>query len=215
MSDDPPSNQRSNTFPNAHTAIAAPRSTVDPRATPSEASTPASPAATSSALAKHGARGRVQVAARAKHPGRPRSGTSFAEAVREHVDPVELIRIALDIARGQPAVCDLLWLRKKTEALAKGEPIPEITGVEVKWPTQAERLAALNFLRDSGYQRPAQTVEIGQAAKPPVDYAGLSDAELAQLESLHAKAAGMTIIDVASAEAKPRLLPAADEPEGD
>lgn len=184
----------------------------DPRLTPSEASSPAGRLDSRGVL--RDARGRVLAGSKGANPkGRPRTGTSFAEAVREHVDPIELIRIAMAIARGEPAVCDLTYLRNKAEALAKRLPIPEITGVEVKWPTQAERLSALTFLRDSGYQRPAQTVEIGQAAKPAVDYSALSDAELASLESLHAKAAGMAIIDAASAETKPRMIEALLTPE--
>lgn len=142
--------------------------------------------------------------------GRPRAGTAFAEAVREHVDPLELIRIAKSIARGEPAVRDLLWLRNKAEADARGVPPPSIEGVEVVWPTQSERLAALTFLRDSGYQRPVQQLELTQGPAIERDYSKLSDAELDQLEALHAKAAGALVAPVSDEE----RLGAIDVPPG-
>ena len=116
--------------------------------------------------------------------GRPRSATSFAEAVRERVDPDELIDLALAIARGEPLVVDLNYLRDKAKAIAAGTPLPEISGVEVKWPSPSDRMSALAFLRDSGFQKPAQVHEIGPARETLRDYAKMSDEELAKLEEL-------------------------------
>lgn len=142
-------------------------------------------------LVKRGPGGRLLPGHANLNPkGRPRTGTAFAEAVREHVDPQELIRIAIAIARGEPAVRDLQWLRARAEAEAQGEEPPTIQGVEVVWPTQSERIAALTFLRDSGYQKPAQQLEIGPPTSQALDYSKLSDEELDQLEALHNKAAG-------------------------
>ena len=62
--------------------------------------------------------------------------------------------------------------------------------VEVQWPSQSERMAAVSFLHGSAYSKPPQQVEITPVAPPPmIDYSKLSDAELDQLEQLHAKAA--------------------------
>lgn len=172
--------------------VQTPISLLDPRAEPLTRTDPAGPAP-----AKRGPH-RFQKGMPSANPkGRPRAGTAFAEAVREKVDPGELIDIALDIARGLPAVQDLEFLRKKAEAVAKGEPLPKLEGVQVKWPTQAERLAALTFLRDAGYTKPAQQLEVG-AISPKVptleEASHMSDAELAELERLHRKAMG--IVDV-------------------
>lgn len=121
---------------------------------------------------------------RANPHGRPRAATSFAEAVRERVDPDELIDLALAIARGEPLVVDLNYLRDKAKAVATGAPLPEISGVEVKWPSPSDRMAALTFLRDSGFQKPAQVHEIGPSRETLRDYATMSDDDLAKLEAL-------------------------------
>lgn len=128
--------------------------------------------------------------------GRPKTGTAFAEAVREHVDPLELIRLALEIARGEPSVRDVQHLRNAAVAKAKGEPPPAIEGVEVAWPTNAERLSAIAFLHGSAWQKPAQGVVVSTGdEKPAYDYSKLTPAELDQLESALSKALG--IVDVA------------------
>lgn len=136
--------------------------------------------------------------------GRPKTGTAFAEAVREHVDPLELIRIALAIARGEPAVQDLQYLRQKAEAEARGEAAPVIEGVGVVWPSMSDRQHALNFLRDSGWQKPTQQVEITHGDDTPklLDYSKLSDEDLDKLEALHAKAAG--VLDVVPGDDSPQ-----------
>lgn len=122
--------------------------------------------------------------------GRPRSGLAFAEAVREKCDPHALIDIVLRIARGEPAVKDLTYLREMTKARRAGRPDPVVEGVEVAWPSISDRLSAITFLRDAGYSKPAQQVEIAPAPAPPmIDYSKLTDDELDQLEALHAKAA--------------------------
>lgn len=132
--------------------------------------------------------------------GRPKTGTAFAEAVREHVDPVELIRIALAIARGEPRVRDLVYLRQVAEARARGEPPPTIEGVEVVWPSIADSQAALAFLRTSGWQTPTQSIEIGPSSgEQPLDLKRLSPEELDAYERALAKAAG--ILDVATERA--------------
>lgn len=123
------------------------------------------------------------------HKGRPRSGTAFAEAVRELVEPREVIGLALIIARGQPVVRDLNYLRDANKAKREGREPPPIEGVEVQWPTTSERLAAMTFLRDAGYSKPAQQLEIAPAPAPPMlDYSKLTDEELDELERLHNKA---------------------------
>lgn len=160
------------------------------------------PPDTAHAPPQRDARGRLLPGQTANRNGRPRTGTAFAEAVREHVDPVELIMLALDIARGLPAVRDLVWLRAAQEAKVAGRPPPPIEGVQVVWPSQPDRLAALTFLRDSGWQRPPQQtqLEVNATSGPPalLDYSRLSQAELDALEALHAKAAGVVTVGQAA-----------------
>lgn len=146
--------------------------------------------------------------------GRPKTGTAFAEAVRELVDPRELIEIALDIARGRPRVQDLVYLRNAAEAKARGEPPPPIEGVEVKWPSVADSQAALTFLRTSGWQTPTQAIELSRGSDAPMlDYKKLSAAEMDALEESLAKAAG--ILDVAAREPHELEAPRQDAPKPD
>jgi len=133
--------------------------------------------------------------------GRPRAGTALTEMIREQVDPSELGRIAMDLARGLPVIQDLEWLRKKADAERAGLPAPEIRGVEVVWPTQSDRLRALEFLATWGYQKPAEKHEftVDRAGAP--DYSKLTDEELDLLERAHNKALGVDTdgaIDVSS-----------------
>jgi hypothetical protein len=155
-------------------------------------------------------RGRLLPGCPANNPrGRPKTGLALAEAVREHVDPAELVRLALDLARGLPAVRDLEHLRKKKEAERAGLEPPPIEGVEVVWPSHADRMSALTFLADRGWSKPVAISEVSLgvsagAPAPTMDYSKLSQAELDALEAISAKAAGLptphqvtTAIDVA------------------
>ena len=120
--------------------------------------------------------------------GRTRTSAALTQAVREKVDPYELVALALDIARGLPLVKDLTWLRNANLAKRAGQKPPPIEGVEVTWPSTSERLQAITWLRDSGYAKPPQQVEIAPMAPPPArDYSKLSDEELNELERLQAK----------------------------
>jgi hypothetical protein len=131
--------------------------------------------------------------------------------VRERVDPIELIDIALDIARGRPRVRDLVYLRQCTEAGAKGLPPPPMEGVEVVWPSIADSQAAMNFLRSSGWQMPTQSIELTQGdGETMLDYSRLSPEELDALETSLAKAAG--ILDVAM-RSRPSAMLAPAQPQ--
>lgn len=130
--------------------------------------------------------------------GRKPNALAFATAVRERVDPNELIDRALAIARGEPMVRDLQHLRAVAKARREGLPDPERPrDAEVIWPSVGEMQHAIQFLTAWGWQKPPERLELAPAA-PDVDYSRLSDEELEQAERLAAKAA--LVIEVEAVE---------------
>lgn len=138
-------------------------------------------------------RGRLLPGQTANAKGRPRSGLALAEMIREHQDPLEMIRVAQSWMRGEPMIKDVDYLRRRAEARARGEADPPIEGVEVQWPSDALRNAAINWLADHGWQKPVQVTEltVGQGPGSVMDMTRLSQEDLDLLEALQAKAAGV------------------------
>lgn len=143
--------------------------------------------------------------------GRARTGTSLTSLIRSHVPPLEIVRLWQSLARGEPVVQDVEYMRRLHEARAAGEPDPpRPVAAEVIYPTIDQRLAASAKLAEWGYQKPAERLEIAPA--PTEDLSLLSDEELEMLERLHAKASGAAlpapsgkIIDAVGVEARARV----------
>jgi hypothetical protein len=115
--------------------------------------------------------------------GRPRSGLSLAERIREKVDPDELIDIALEIARGN----DVIVRDKDGSVILDGDGMPIIRAPEPK-----DRINALNFLAERGWIKPPVQLELDAPDTAPqgLDFSRLSDDELDHLEGLLSRAAG-------------------------
>ena len=121
---------------------------------------------------------------RTTRPGRRyRIGSALTDAIREQVDPDELIQIALSIARG--------------EAM---QPAPGEVAAMPERPSARERIQALQFLADRGYGKPAQEISVQRSEIPAArsaDLSLLSVEELRQLQGLWSKAAGeQRVIDM-------------------
>lgn len=127
------------------------------------------------------------LAARTDPPGRP--AQRLTNLIRAGSDPDELLAIMTAMARGEPGVRHVDYQRRLHEARrAGGDPPPRPPDAELVYPTVAEQQAAIRYLSEWGYQKPAERLEVGPAA-PELDLSQLSDEELAALEALTAKAA--------------------------
>lgn len=136
--------------------------------------------------------------------GRPRSGMALSDMIRRKVDPQRMVDIALAIADGRP-------VPMLDEA---GEPTNDMSSL----PTCRDRLAALTWIRDSGFFKPAQLTVTADVPidTDGIDYNQLSDAALdAVLNAQSAACAELGIgddddgiIDVYEAEAEPEIEPA-------
>lgn len=117
-------------------------------------------------------RGKPFVKGQSGNPGgRPKS---FSEAVREVCDELKLARVALDIALGEQFTASNMF------------------GKDIKVrPKIAERLEALKFLRDTGWGRPAVAVTVSGPGGGPLrfDLSGMTDEELASIETIYRTAA--------------------------
>lgn len=112
--------------------------------------------------------------------------------IRQRVPLPEIVELALAMARGEPVVRDVLYTRSLYEARAKGQPDPpRPSAAEVVYPTVSEQQAALRFLAEWGYQKPAVQLEVAPA--PEADLSALTDEELELYERLLAKASGAAL----------------------
>lgn len=118
--------------------------------------------------------------------GRP--GAAFTRLVRHAVDGGELAAIMYAFARGEPIVRHTDYQRKLHEARLQGLPDPERPGdAELVYPSVAEQQAAVRYLTEWGWQKPAERLEVGPA-ESELDLSALSDEELAAFEALARKA---------------------------
>lgn len=137
--------------------------------------------------------------------GRPKTGLALAETIRGRLERsdaralTDLVELALDVAMGRPVIIDTDWIRAAAEARARGEPEPPRKGEAIQ-PTMAEMQRAWDWLAQWGYRKPPTDVEVTDSSGETkvFDYDRLSDAELAELERMQRKAAG--IVDVRSVE---------------
>ena len=144
--------------------------------------------------------------------GRRREGTALTTMIRTRVPLPELVQLAQAMAWGEPVVRDALYTRELYRCRAAGLPDPpRPTAAEVVYPTVSEQQAAMRFLAEWGYQRPAERLEIAPA--PEADLSALTDEELELYERLLAKASGAglpaasgKVIDAIGVEAG-RVLP--------
>ena len=129
--------------------------------------------------------------------GRPRTGYALAEMVREVAGAPAVMRdmlhMMLDVAFGRPVCIEASYVNACAEARRAGQPMPpRPPSGECIQPTLAEMQRAWEFLASWGFKKPAQEVEVtGASGDAPINLARLSDAELAQLEKLQLKAAGV------------------------
>lgn len=113
--------------------------------------------------------------------GRPRKGTALSERIRERIDPDELIDLAVRIAQGLPVkVLDVGQEKSPVSAAA----------IAVSMPGPKEQLAAIKWLADMGYFKPAAQFEI-KSSESTVDYSKLTEAELATMGQLIGRACGV------------------------
>lgn len=129
--------------------------------------------------------------------GRPRTGLALAETIREALaDDVrrELVYLMVDISFGRGVCIETEYVEACAAARRAGAPMPpRPANAQVIQPTMGEILRAQEFLATWGFQKPAATLEVGPVGAEDrlVDMSRLSDAELAELASLHAKATGI------------------------
>ncbi len=135
--------------------------------------------------------------------GRPRTGYALAEVIREQLEGNDrellrrMIRIAIQVALGQPVCVDLEYQRACAAAEAAGLPPPDAPH-EVLAPSLNDIASAREFLSRWGFRAPAQEVEVGPgSAAGPVSFANLDQDDLdrleaaqAELAAVYAKAAG-------------------------
>ena len=96
--------------------------------------------------------------------GRPRTGMALAERVRATVDMEEMIAVAVSIYKGNGVA-----VRSDTDA----------AGAQcVSIPSARDRLAALTWLRDTGFFKPAQliaTADLTPSDDSALNYEALPD----------------------------------------
>ncbi len=120
--------------------------------------------------------------------GRKPNHMSFAKLVRRRVDPNLLIDVALSIATGKELSFD------EHETIASRDGVQVLNG-EIKAPTGADRMRALEFLRDSGWGKPLDAVKMkaleseGAIEPSTIDITQLTDEELDLAEQLARKMA--------------------------
>lgn len=125
--------------------------------------------------------------------GRPRTGLALTEMIRELVPPELLVEQAYLLAMGHPVIRDLQYLRDCAKAERDGTtpPEPPRNIDDPIWPTQADRLAAIKFLAEWGYQKPVQQVEVMAPSTPRLDLSKLTQSELDEYERVQRKMAGL------------------------
>lgn len=120
---------------------------------------------------------------RINRAGRP---LGFSRAIREVCgnDPTELARIGLDIARGKLSI-DVVRPMK----LPTGPNSARIVNHRLKEvPNHTQRLEALEFLRDTGWGKPLQQIEISEVEQEAIEFEKLSRLEQAKQLRAAAKA---------------------------
>lgn len=125
--------------------------------------------------------------------GRPRTGTSFTMMIREHVPLDTLLEQTYLMALGHPMIKDLTYLREQVRCQREGLPPPEPPSHldDPIYPTQTERLNAIKFLIEWGYQKPVQQIEMTTSTAPVLDLSKLSQEELDDYERIQRKMAGL------------------------
>jgi len=107
--------------------------------------------------------------------GRPRTGMALAEYFRRHTDIAELHAIAISIARGEGV---------SLERDERGRAMPGPVSI----PTARDRLAAMTFIRDTGFFKPAQLVGVSHVE--PDDLGGGIDYDALPTEQMDEVIAG-------------------------
>jgi hypothetical protein len=107
--------------------------------------------------------------------GRPRTGMALAEYFRQHTDVAELHDLAISIARGEGV---------SLERDERGRAMPGPVSI----PTARDRLAAMTFIRDTGFFKPAQLVGVGHV--DPDDLGGGIDYDSLTTEQIDEAIAG-------------------------
>jgi hypothetical protein len=129
--------------------------------------------------------------------GRPRTGHALAEMIREVAgEPAvmrDLLHLVLDVAFGRSVCIEPAYIQACADARRDGLPMPPRPDkAEALAPSITEMQRAWEFLASWGFKKPAQEIEMTPiAGQDRVDLGRLSEAELAQLEALQLKAAGI------------------------
>jgi hypothetical protein len=121
--------------------------------------------------------------------GRPRTGMALAEYFRRHTDVAELHALAMSIARGEGI---------SLERDDRGRALPGPVSI----PTARDRIAAMTFVRDTGFFKPATM--IGVASVDPDDLDGGIDYDSLPPEQVDEVIAGLDRAMVAAG--RPSIL---------